>query len=253
VAFGLVTSDSFTGLRALLVPAKYKLRSTSERHHHKSLFNMDQAGRWSLLYESTPLIPSITKRENKGGVSADVPPLPSPLPQGERGHGNGGDTIELIARVLLRRYGVVFRKIAERENISPPWRELVRIYRTLEARGEIRGGRFVDGVWGEQFALPEAVTKLRAVKKEEKTGGLISISAADPLNLQGIITPGRRVTNFTANRILYRDGIPIAVNEGGEVEFLTEFEKSEKWKIQNALIQQHVSPKLRAYLGKGIG
>src|SRR5690606_8688483 len=113
--------------------------------------------------------------------------------------------LETITWALLSRYGVLFRKLVERESLAPPWRELVRVLRTLEARGQIRGGRFVEGVWGEQFALPEAIVELRNRKKEAKTGVLVSVSAADPLNLTGIITPGRRLPAFTGNRILYRD------------------------------------------------
>lgn len=230
VAAGLITADSFSGLRALLVPAKYKLPGDAQRRPHRNPFRMDQAGRWSLL-------------SNDGGSRSPEAAVPPPA---------GYDGNEFIARVLLRRYGVVFRKISESENISPPWRELARVYRRMEARGEIRGGRFVDGVWGEQFALPEALTKLRTIRKEQKNGTLISISAVDPLNLEGILTPGKRVPAFTNNRILYRDGVPVAVFEGGEVNFLSDKDEGEKWKWQNVLIQKTIPPKLRAYLGKGI-
>jgi ATP-dependent Lhr-like helicase len=122
----------------------------------------------------------------------------------------------------------------------------------MEARGEVRGGRFVDGVWGEQFALAEAVAKMRSLKKEEKKGVLVCISAADPLNLQGVITPGRKIPSYLGNRILFRDGIPVAVYESEEVNFLIPVDNSEKWELQNALIRRNVSPKLRPYLGKGI-
>jgi ATP-dependent Lhr-like helicase len=122
----------------------------------------------------------------------------------------------------------------------------------LEARGEIRGGRFIEGVWGEQFALLEAVSSLRMIRREPKNGVLVSISAADPLNLTGIVTPGRHVPSLFSNRILYKDGVPVAVKEGREIKLLTNFERTEKWKIQNALIQRNIAPKLRAYLGKGV-
>jgi ATP-dependent Lhr-like helicase len=128
--------------------------------------------------------------------------------------------LEAIARVLLRRYGVVFRKLADRENLAPPWRDLVRVLRLLEARGEIRGGRFVEGFYGEQFALPEAVASLRLLRKREKTGTLITLSAADPANLQGILTPGPRAPATRSNRVLFRDGEPVAVLEGGELRVL---------------------------------
>jgi len=230
VALGMITSDSFTGLRALLVPAKYKLPSAHEKGHRHAPFTMDQAGRWSLLHESL--------------IHGSTPLTMTSL--------DGASKVEFIARLLLRRYGVVFRKIAENETIAPPWRELARVYRKLEARGEIRGGRFVEGVWGEQFALPEALTKLRAIRKEQKNATLISISAADPLNLQGNLTPGTRVSSFLGNRILYRDGVPVATFEANEVKWLTEIDESERWKFQNVLIQKVIPPKLRTYLGKGI-
>ena len=120
----------------------------------------------------------------------------------------------------MRRYGVVFRKLADRENLVPPWRDLVRAFRLLEARGEIRGGRFVEGFYGEQFALPEAVAQLRLLRKREKNGALLSLSAADPANLQGILTPGPRVPATRKNRILFRDGEPVAVLEAGEMRVL---------------------------------
>jgi ATP-dependent helicase Lhr and Lhr-like helicase len=104
-------------------------------------------------------------------------------------------------------------------------------------------------VYGEQFALPEAIIELRNIKKQNKTDVLVAISAADPLNLTGIITPGKRISSYTGNRILYRDGIPIAVKEAKEIQFLVEPDAQTKWALQNALIQHDVSPRLRKYLG----
>lgn len=222
ISSSLVTSDSFTGLRALLVPDKYKTNTGSKRH--AGVFSMNYAGRWSLLY-------------NHQGETAGVP------------HDPPTSNLETITWALLRRYGVLFRKLAERENLAPPWRELVKVLRTLEARGQIRGGRFVEGVWGEQFALPEAIVELRNKKKEAKASVLVSVSAADPLNLTGIITPGRRLPAFTGNRILYRDGVPVATMEAKEVQFLVE-PGEEKWKLQQALVQRNISPGLRKYLTK---
>jgi len=123
---------------------------------------------------------------------------------------------------LLRRYGVVFRKLFGREANLAPWRELVRVYRRLEARGEIRGGRFVSGMSGEQFALPDAVERLREVRRTRADGRLLMISAADPLNLAGIVTAGERVRAVAASRIVYRDGVPLAAMEGDYVRPLTE-------------------------------
>jgi ATP-dependent helicase Lhr and Lhr-like helicase len=130
------------------------------------------------------------------------------------------DDVQAIARTLLKRYGVVFRSMIQRESSLPPWRELVRVYRRLEARGEIRGGRFVAGFGGEQFALPEAVGRLRAVRKTEKIDELVVLSAADPLNLVGILTPEARVAAIHRNRVLFKDGLPIAALEGGELRRL---------------------------------
>jgi ATP-dependent Lhr-like helicase len=132
----------------------------------------------------------------------------------------GSGNFEAIARALLKRYGVVFRAMLMRESQLPPWRELVRAYRTLESRGEIRGGRFVTGFGGEQFAAPDAVGRLRAVRKSERIGETLVLSAADPLNLVGILTPEARVPAVHTNRLLLRDGLPIAALEGGEVRRL---------------------------------
>jgi ATP-dependent helicase Lhr and Lhr-like helicase len=150
----------------------------------------------------------------------------------------------------LRRYGVIFRKLMDREGMTLPWRDLLRVLRRLEARGEIRGGRFVAGFAGEQFALSEAIAMLRTVRRTEPAGTLVSVSAADPLNLIGIVLPGSRLPVIPANRILYRDGLPIAILETGEVRFLVELEKAAEWKARTALIRRPVPPQLRAYLGR---
>jgi len=132
------------------------------------------------------------------------------------------DDMEGIARTLLKRYGVVFRSMLQRESALPPWRELVRVYRRLEARGEVRGGRFVAGFGGEQFAAPDAVGRLRAVRRMEKVDELVVLSAADPLNLVGVLTPQARVAAVHRNRLLLKDGLPIAALEGGQVRRLAE-------------------------------
>ncbi len=131
--------------------------------------------------------------------------------------GQREDALEAFARVLLRRYGVVFRRVMERESLSVSWFELSRAYRRLEAQGEIRGGYFVNGLSGEQFALPEAVGLLRSIRKKPLTGDLIAISAADPLNLAGILTPGLRIAAINAHRILLRDGVPVAALKAGHL------------------------------------
>ncbi len=222
VSSGIVTSDSYTGLRALLVSSKY--RAAEGRRRKRASFSMEGAGRWSLI-------------RARGG---------------EGDGGRGGGDIRTLAMTLLRRYGVIFRKLAERESFAPPWRELVRVLRLLELRGEVRGGRFVDGVWGEQFALPEAVAGLRETRRKQRDGKLVSISAADPLNLTGIMTPGERVPSHYRNRVLYRDGVPAAIKEGEDISILSAAEGKEEWSLRTALVKRSFSPKLRAYLGKGV-
>jgi len=119
------------------------------------------------------------------------------------------DRIEALARQYVRRYGVVFRDLLGREAQAPPWRELVRVYRRLEMRGELRGGRLVAGFVGEQFAAPEALESLRALRREPKRGEVVRLSACDPLNLVGVITPGARVPATLANTVVFRDGVPV--------------------------------------------
>src|SRR5205814_8535462 len=146
--------------------------------------------------------------------------------------GNGAESsarntaLEKFVRVLLRRYGVVFRRLLERESSPINWYGLGRIYRRWEARGEIRGGYFVGGVSGEQFALPGAIGLLRSIRKGPSNGELITLSAADPLNLQGILTPGPRIASLTASRILFRNGLPIAALEAGEIRKVSEADVS---------------------------
>ena len=118
---------------------------------------------------------------------------------------------------LLHRYGVVFPELLARERMAPRWRDLVRVYRRLEAKGEIRGGRFVSGFVGEQFALPEAVTALREAHRAPATGVMEVVSACDPLNLVGIVTPGERVSSQPGTRVVFRDGVPTASLEKGVV------------------------------------
>lgn len=125
--------------------------------------------------------------------------------------------LEGYARQLLQRYGIVFRELLARETSAPPWRNLLGVYRRLEARGEIRGGRFVNGFVGEQFALPQAVDALREIRRHGTTGETGLISAADPLNLMGIISPGPRVSPYSNQMIAYRDGIPVGVGLLGEL------------------------------------
>jgi ATP-dependent Lhr-like helicase len=222
VAAGIATADSFTGLRALLVPEHKRaaLSATTQRRRRSqaAAYSVANAGRWSLL------------RTDVHTTADDV-------------------IIEQRARALLHRYGVVFRRVLAREAGAPRWRELVVVYRRLEARGEIRGGRFVSGMAGEQFALPEAVGLLRAVRREQPSGATLVISAADPLNLVGIVTPEtERVLASHRNRILFRDGAPVAAVEAGEIRLLSGHAGDPEDELRRALGRGTIAPHLRAYL-----
>jgi ATP-dependent Lhr-like helicase len=219
VANGVVVSDSFAGLRALLTPGSRKTQAASRRKHRQPVYDMASAGRWSILQRN------------------DAPP-----------NLNDQTLTEEVAWALLKRYGVVFKRLLEREGMALPWRVLLRFYHRLEARGEIRGGRFVAGISGEQFALPEAIGMLRAIRRAGAQESLISVSAADPLNLVGIIIPGPRITAHTSNRILYQDGAPIASFESGETHFLMELSRAMEWKAKAALMRKATRPELRSYL-----
>jgi len=250
VAAGLVTADSFTGLRALLVPAHKRPRVDRQARPGAATslaaFGVQNAGRWSLL--RPPAQVGAQGGAAGGAVAAGASVVGPALDDA----GNPA-AVEAAAWALLRRYGVVFRRVLERESLMPPWRDLLRAYRRLEARGEIRGGRFVDGFSGEQFALPEAVGRLREVRREPRRGAMVSVSAADPLNLLGIVTPGERLPALSGNRVLYRDGEPIAVWEGRQARFLVELGPAERWQAQNVLTRrpfQSAAPRLRAYLGR---
>ncbi len=212
VSHGLVTADSFAGLRALIAPSDRK-QAYGRRRRRSGLVDIDAAGRWSLDRSRKPL-------------------------NTEAGNGLADPRVEHIARVLLRRYGVVFRRLLDRENAMPPWRDLYYVYRRMEARDEIRGGRFVSGFAGEQFALPEAVTLLKRLRREGSNDQLVTLSAADPLNLVGIVLPGARVPAVPANRILFRGGLPVALQVGGEVRYLLRTSDGEQWDWRNRLIRQ---------------
>jgi ATP-dependent Lhr-like helicase len=220
VGMGLVTSDSYAGLRALITPSnKRKPLSGARKRRRTAAFGIESAGRWTLLA--------------RGGDVAE--------PARER--------VEALARVLLRRYGVVAKRVLARESGTPPWRELLLAYRRLEARGEIRGGRFVSGMSGEQFALPDAVAQLRAIRRREGSGELVAVGAADPLNLTGIVTTGERVATVARSRVLYRDGVPVLALEGGEIKSLTPVPEEPTPEMIQTLLRKQLTPALRARLG----
>jgi ATP-dependent helicase Lhr and Lhr-like helicase len=210
-ALGLATSDSFGGLRALLVPSdRRKLSAGGRRKRRTVAYGMEDAGRWALV---------------------------RPRSAGKDGRPVSAEAVEHAARVLLRRYGIVFWRLLEREaGWLPPWRDLLRVYRRLEARGEIRGGRFASGFSGEQFALPEAIGQLREVKRTNGSDEWVSLSGADPLNLIGILTPGPKLTALTGNRLLFRNGLPIASLVAGEALFHETLDPATEWRARQALL-----------------
>jgi ATP-dependent Lhr-like helicase len=206
VAFGFVTGDGFGGLRALLIPPSMRAKVNRKRRAMQArrgvaflppgsspaLSPMQNAGRWS-LFRGEPDLFGKTEEPR---------------------------VIETVALALLRRWGVVFHRVVLRETGLPPWRDLLRVFRRMEARGELRGGRFVEGFSGEQYALPEAVEHLRNIRRTPADNKLITISGADPLNLAGIITPGEKVAARAKSRIVFRNGVPVAIKDGREVRIL---------------------------------
>jgi ATP-dependent Lhr-like helicase len=196
VARGLVTSDAFSPLRWLIRPEAEKRRKQRTLRGRKRMVESGLLGRWSVCEQT-----------------AEVTGNDLFLDQAR---------LATLCEALLRRYGVVFRALLERESLLPPWRYLLRYLRRMEDRGEVYGGRFVDGFSGEQFALPEAVGLLRRQAAEPAGDQFKVINACDPLNLGGIITPGVRTTARTGNRILLLNGIPAARLLGEELELLAD-------------------------------
>ncbi len=211
VALGLVTSDSFAGLRGLLAPSGQRKPLAGAKRRGRVLpFAIESGGRWAIV-----------RRANQSGVA-----------------GPADEAVEHAALTLLRRYGVVFWRLLAREaGWLPPWRDLLRVYRRLEARGEIRGGRFVAGFSGEQYALPEAVGLMREIRRRPASGQWVSLSGADPLNLVGVLTPGPRLAALAANRLIFRDGLPVAALSGGKTQFLTDCGDGDQWEAEKRLVR----------------
>jgi ATP-dependent Lhr-like helicase len=205
VAAGLVTADSFAALRALVTGETRRAERSPRRRRAP---RRTREGRWSLL--------------DSPNASAE-------------------EILAWRARQLLRRYGVVCREALSRECSAPPWRDLLYQMRRMESRGEIRGGRFVAGLAGEQFALPEAVDALRLMRRQEPAGEFVRVSACDPLNLAGIITPGPRIAAVLSGRVVYRDGVPVAVVEGGEQRMLVHPAASELPLLERLLDERPLS------------
>jgi ATP-dependent Lhr-like helicase len=212
VAAGAISSDGFSGLRSILAPTPS--RSTHTRGRPAS-----QAGRWFHL-------------QPPDETTADT-----------------GNAIDMLAWALLHRYGVVFRRLLAREASGVPWRDLARVYRRLEARGEIRGGRFVSGMSGEQFALPDAVERLREIRRTPADDTLVTISAADPLNLVGIITEGERIRLSTSGRIVFHKGIAVCALEGDMLRTLAPVDEAIAADVAAAAAGRRV-PVLSGWVGR---
>ena len=198
-AAGLATSDGFGAVRGLVDGTTRRVQQSSRFRRRPR--RRRPTSRWTLL-------------------------------QAEPG---SEDVVESKAFQLLRRYGIVFPEVLARESSAPRWRELLRVYRRAEAKGEIRGGRFVSGFVGEQFALPEAVEMLRTVRKIDPEGRLIALSGCDPLNLAGVLTPGPRVPAVLGNRVVVRDGVPVASLQSRELHWHTEVDEATRLDVVGLL------------------
>ena len=198
-AAGLVTADGFGALRGLVTGAAKRV--SASRRGRRPARRRTGGSRWSLLQAIDPSADGIAER----------------------------------AHQLLRRYGIVFPEVLGREPMAPSWRTLLQVYRRAEARGEIRGGRFVAGLVGEQFALPEAVEAMRSLRRTEPTGETLVVSACDPLNLAGVITPGPRVPAVSGNKVAFRDGVPVASLQTGDVVLHADLPEDERDEAYGAL------------------
>ncbi len=210
VGVGLVNSDGFSGLRALLLPSDRRKPFSGAGRRRAAVLGVEDAGRWALI------------RRRSEATEAKLP----------------RESVEQIARTLLRRYGVVFWRVLAREaEWLPAWRELLLAYRRMEARGEVRGGRFVAGFSGEQFALPEAVAALRAARRAGQPEESVVVCGADPLNLSGILTPGMKVPALYANRVLLRNGLPAAAWIAGEAHYFEPMSPEQAWQARNLMLR----------------
>jgi ATP-dependent helicase Lhr and Lhr-like helicase len=251
VSLGLVTSDNFTGLRALLTPDSHKPKLGSHERR-RAIYGIEDAGRWSLLNFAT------ASEVVEQGASTQV-----------NANALNDEQLERLIQLYFARWGVINRKVLEREQNAPTWRQLLLKLRRMELRGDVRGGRFIAGVGGEQFALADTVTALRKQQKlwqeqQEAANNVMAsepnqkaraplrhiINATDPLNLLGSLLPDKRVPHLSGNRILFEDGLPIAVLEKDEVKLLRNHDSHMQWELQRLLQKKTFPPRLRAYIGK---
>ncbi|TAM22363.1 MAG: ATP-dependent DNA helicase, partial [Rhodanobacter sp.] len=256
VAAGRINADSFAGLRALLLPAAKREAPRHRRVRRHQFGGIEDAGRWALVRR--PLRPIEGKVAPKGvdagRVLTEALPTarfdmdrgksgPSPQPSPRRGEGEkqrmDDVALEHIARSLLARHGVMFWKLLEREAPwLPAWRELLRVYRRLEARGEIRGGRFVEGLVGEQFALPEAIPLLRDIRQREHDSTLACVCGSDPLNLVGTVLAGDKLPAVPGTRVLYEDGVAVAALVANKPQWLVDGDATQQQRWRQALLRR---------------
>lgn len=219
-ANGLVHSDSLAGLRALSVPPSRRPSYSRFGKRAANLATIDDSGRWDTVKSSVVNV----KTHKPAQLRLDY------------------DTIEYFLSLYLNRYGVVFKKLLERETTILPWRDILPVLQRLEARGDLHGGRFVDGFSGIQFALPEAANTLRKYHKSDQgSQDVISISAADPLNMTGILLPNKRLSSHANNKLVFRAGQLLATKKGDELEFIEDVDEETRWTIQ---MQQKNSVKI---------
>lgn len=236
VAAGLLTSDGFTGLRALLIPDARKPALNGSKagrggRSRKQSYSVEEAGRWSLLQKPE---------------SCDL----------------HEDDLEALVQVYLLRWGVLSRQILARETAAPAWRDLLPVLRRQELRGVLRGGRFIEGLGGEQFTLPDTVAPLRDQARRLREGsaadadrGLqwsdavyVSLAATDPVNHLPLFLPDVKLARTNRNRVLYKNGVPIVILDGDKVRFLREVPTEHEWALEQLLRRHDVNPRLRAYL-----
>ncbi|HHX81886.1 MAG TPA: ATP-dependent DNA helicase, partial [Pseudomonadaceae bacterium] len=233
VSLGLVSSDNFTGLRALLTPGNNKPKAGSYGRH-RALYGMADAGRWSLL-------------DLPGMAEGAEPEFDD-------------EQLERLIGVYLARWGVLSRRVLERETHAPPWRVLLARLRRMELRGELRGGRFIAGIGGEQFALQGTVEQLRKQQRQWQEAReeaavpvppqRVILNATDPLNLLANLLAEKRVAHLSGNRILFEDGVPVAVLEKETLRCLLPRDEVQAREYQQLLERRHFPPRLRAYIGR---
>ncbi len=231
VSLGRLSSDSFTGLRALLITGSRK-SGNHRRRSRKVMFGVEDAGRWSLLDNFQANSDSFQPDSNVEAMDAVQ--------------------LERLISIYLQRWGVLFRGLLERELLAPPWRQLLPMLRRMELRGVLRGGRFVSGPGGEQFAFSETVDELRKFKRNQEhsaQAAYYSLAATDPLNLVNLILPSHKLPRQNKNRVLYRGGVPVALLKSGDVQFLCQVEDKERWHLQKMLTSSGFPPHLKSYLG----